>query len=711
MSTDITAESVSQRTYQSRPAVRRRRRPHVLMVVICGVVVAAWIAFGLHASWTGPGRGTWAAVRSLASWIPTIASHLPRNSGTAVWVTLLVACMALPGSILLRIFKVSWQNRLEHAAFAIPCGLAAWVPWTLLSGWALNLDRSTVIGSTVLYLTLSAAAVLYLNGSSLKSTLRSVKLPRPGTSVPWLDLLLILLILALCYLSLLGALSPEVQFDARWYHLGSAAHYVSHGDFYNIVASTHDPAMGLNPYQEILYTGFYALGGQHAAKVFAFLDLPLIALAIIAFGCVHLRSMRQGLLATLIFLAIPIASWSGSTASNDLPLALYTTLAIHMLLRWRRQPEHWSLAYLALFLAGFSFGVKALGLFTLAACLLIMAVEALRRRAFVSWSHAAQVGGWSSLAVIAACTTWWVRVGAMTSDPIFPLEYKMFPTPYWNDFSAETVKATYRHISLTHIPIGFPHSLLTTVTLPGPFQVVMGPLFLVSVPIVVLLVVVSRRLPTAEWILIGAFGLIWSFCWYVGGFSTSRYLLAVMPAASLWIVMGLQHSLSNPGLGRLAPAVAIVGVAFISLSTTQLFVPLQRGSTTPGDEGPIPYAWNYLYRGAPEASVQLDFIPVIKYIDDHVQTRKKIYDNAGLYSTYMYLKPEMYDGSTYGSPTTMKQWSLSSVDVMNHMKANNIGYLVTPAASMPTIERWPIYHHLRKVYESPDLVILFQVQD
>lgn len=618
--------------------------------------------------------------------------------------------MIAPGSLLLRIFRVSWSSRLEQAVFGIAMGLAGWVPWTLLVGWAFNLHSSTTLLSTGGYLAVSVAAIVYPKRSSIADRLRSRSMPRFPPSVRWMDLVLVALLLGLSYVSLLGALSPEVQFDARWYHLGSAAHYVSRGHFYNLVASTHDSAMGLNPYQEILYTAFYSLGGQHAAKVFAFLDLPLIALAIVAFGRVHLRSARQGLLAAAIFLAIPIASWSGATASNDLPVALYSILAVHMLLRWRSQPERWSFAYLSLFLAGVSCGVKSFGGFTLLACLLVLVVETIRHRLVYSLVEALPICGFSALSVCAACATWWIRVGAMTGDPVFPAAYTTFNTPYWNRYSESAGFRTYRHVSLAHIPAGFAHSLWATFFNPGPFQVIMGPLFLVSIPIVIATVALSTGKPAPEWFIIGIVTLIWSFCWYVGGFATSRYLVDVMPLACLWIVAGLNHGFSHPRLGPMAAVVGIVGVAFISATTTQLLVPLQRGASTPGIQGSIPYAWDYLYRGAPEASVQLDYLPMIRFINSHLgNTRSKIYDGAGLYATYMYLAPEMYDGSTYTSPAVMRQWSLSSPDVLQEFRKNGIGYVVASGKTLATLRRLPLFEHIAEIHESQDGIVLYRV--
>ena len=166
----------------------------------------------------------------------------------------------------------------------------------LITGTYVGLSRFDIAAATVLYVAIPSLWIMPATARKLASESSPGLLARTRTyahaHINWLDVVLVLLIAGLLYLALLGALMPEVQFDARWYHLGSAAHYVEVGHFYNIVAATHDPAMGLNPYQEIAYTGFYALSGSHGAKVFAFWDAPLICAAMVAFARAHLNSTR-----------------------------------------------------------------------------------------------------------------------------------------------------------------------------------------------------------------------------------------------------------------------------------------------------------------------------------------------------------------------------------------------------------------------------------
>jgi hypothetical protein len=83
------------------------------------------------------------------AWLPTIASHLPRNIGTFAVTAVVVAAMAGPGALVLRLFGVTWHDRFEHWVFSLAAGLAAWVPVVLVTGSTVGLGRGTVVVITV----------------------------------------------------------------------------------------------------------------------------------------------------------------------------------------------------------------------------------------------------------------------------------------------------------------------------------------------------------------------------------------------------------------------------------------------------------------------------------------------------------------------------------------------------------------------------------
>jgi hypothetical protein len=696
------------------PSTKQSSRWRIAVVLlVLGAV--AWIVGAGSQAFVGSPHGASGTAFDHLSWLPTIFSHAPRNIGIFLIVAFIVLAMALPGIALTRLFRIEWHDKFERLTFSLAAGLAGWVPIVLIVGTFVGLSRTDVALATTLYILIPAVWILPpLRGKwtgSLSDVLARIG-PQARRDTWWIDGLLLLGLLVLLYLVLLGALMPEIQFDAIWYHLGSAAHYVEVGHFYNIVAATHDPAMGLNPYQEISYTGFYSLGGAHAAKAFAFLDLPLICAAMASFARVHFDSTRTGIIAALAFVSVPIAAWSASTASNDLPVALYTVLAVHALLRWYADPSRgWGYAYLGLAAAAFCSGVKAFGLLTLGLCLTLIVLTVLFRPILRRRTSIKRLGiGVGTIVLV--CSAWWIRVGAMTGNPIFPLAYKIFPSQYWNHFAVSGQNQANRHVSLGTLPLGLVESLWNTVTNPVPYQAILGPFFLVSIPLVLVLVLCTTSRPRVSFLLIGVFMLGWWIGWYVGGFSTSRYLVGIAPLACLWIAIGISDAIQNPRFGLAPPIVIVAGLTFIAVATTPLLTLGERGAISPGVEGSIPYDWSYLYRGQPEAKVLLDHLPMVQFINTHLnQATAKIFDAGGLYSSYEYLRPEMYDGTNYGSAASMRQWSLANSNALALLKANHVTHIVASSAQVPYLMGIALWTHLIEIYHSPDDLTLYRISD
>ena len=688
-------------------ATQRTTRIGAARILIAGLLVlgvVAWISFVVpHAYHLS--RGPWSAVQSILSWVPTIATHYPRNGSTFLVTAIIIVAMAGPGSLVLQLFRLTWHDRFERWVFAVATGMACWVPVVLITGTFIGLGRGTVLVATLVYLSpclYFAARALRRLGTS-RPKVANLPLPRRW---PWVEIILCIVGLVLLYVSLIGALQPEINFDARWYHLGSARHYVEVGRFYDIVKATHDPAMGVNPYQEITLTGLFSVVGLHGARLLAFFDCTIICLAIIAFARAHLGSVRVGLFAALAFLSIPSASWAATTAYNDLPVALYTLLSVHALVTWCKAPERWGWAYLGTASAAFAFGVKAFGLFTLVLAFACLAsVVVLRRRLW----RTATVGrlGIGVLVASVTCLPWWIRAYSMTKDPVFPLAFNAFHTPYWNNYVVAAGAHFNRTVSIQTLPQGLARSLWTTVADPAPYHSLVGPLFLIGAPIAVVLALCTTRRPRGTVVFLVLYVVAWSCAWYLSAVSDSRYLLGICPLACLALVAVAADAIANPRFGRALPVIGSCALVVVGLSTTQLFVPFVQGGDSPAVLGTVTYEWNYLYRAEPERDVQLQYLPMVEYINEHLDARtSKVYDGAALSGVYLYIDPEIFNGWGYGSPATMRQWSLSDQDASTHLQENGITDLVVPASMIPTMKTWPIWPALRLTYTSPDGLVL-----
>ena len=676
-------------------------------------MVAAWCALSAYQGFGGlPGTQARAMVRTTISWLPTALTHVPRQFGTFVMVSILVAAMSGPGAVILSLARISWHSRLEMTVFRIAAGLSGWVVLVLVVGSTVGLSRVDVLLPTLVYV--SPAVVLGIRSLRARRW-RSIPLPSnigPGFVF---DAVVLVVLAFLLYLVLLACLAPETYFDARWYHLGSAKHFVEVGRFYNIVQATHDPAMGLNPYQEISFTGLFALFGQHGARLLSFMDEVLVVAGICAFARVHFRSLRIGLLASVAFLSIPVAAWSGTSGYNDLPVALYTLLSAHAVFSSVAERRHWGWMYLAVAAGAFSFGIKIFGLFTLAlagaVAVSFLVVQA--HRDHVIRPRPILITG----AIVAAtCVPWWWRVDAMTGDPVFPLFTSVFKTPYWNHYAAAARDYENRHVSLVGMPFGLVKTLWTTVTEPIQFHTLTGPFFLAGIPIaglVVLFGLLSGQGRSYR-VVVGLFAyvLAWSAGWYISAVSDSRYLLGVAPLACLMICGALLcASRSAQGMGLVIP-VAAGCLGLVALSTVPPLDALQRSAPSPYVLGETAFSWDYLFKGEPEQDVQLQYMPMVEFANSHLPAKtSKLFDyGASLNSEYLYLDAEYFNGSGYGSPATMRQWSLSSSDVLTELKENGITDIVAATGSLPSLQTLPLWSHLRLIHESADGLVLLEVE-
>ena len=169
-------------------------------------------------------------------------------------------------------------------------------------------------------------------------------------------------------------------------------------------------------------------------------------------------------------------------------------------------------------------------------------------------------------------------------------------------------------------------------------------------------------------------------------------------------------AIARPRFGRTLPIIGSCALVLVGLSTTQLFVPFVQGGNSPAVLGRVTYEWNYLYRAEPERDVQLAYLPMVEYINKHLDARtSKIFDLAALSGVYLYVDPELFNGWGYGSPQTMHQWSISGRDAAAHLHENGITDVVVPASEVPAMTTWPIWPQLRQTFSSSDGLVLFHV--
>ena len=142
------------------------------------------------------------------------------------------------------------------------------------------------------------------------------------------------------------AFVPEIFYDALVYHLGVPNAFLQNGGMTDLpVIYSHLPLT-----IQMIYMWGLALSGDIATKLTHVVFLVLIALSLTEYGK-HLGSTTAGLLAALMFCAIPTVQLNVWTSGNDVAICLFSLLAVRCYSAYRDQgPDHiaW-LAFSALF--------------------------------------------------------------------------------------------------------------------------------------------------------------------------------------------------------------------------------------------------------------------------------------------------------------------------------------------------------------------------
>jgi 4-amino-4-deoxy-L-arabinose transferase-like glycosyltransferase len=462
-----------------------------------------------------------------------------------------------------------------------------------------------------------------------------------------------------------------------------------HGRIFDIVADTHCICFAQGQYQEILYAATIVLFGLPAAKVVSWAGLLLTIGAIFAFALEFYRSRLTGLVASLLFASTPIVAWSASTASNDLAQASFALLAVFAFLRWRDDRRLSWLVTSGIF-SGYDLGIKPFGMALTLVIGVLVAAIAVRERGI---NYGARTLAPFALGAFLVALPAIIRSYLMTGDPLFPTITALVHGGRWWWWVQDTIGAFPRR------------SLLDFLTLPWGMTVdtlryrdVIGPAYLFALPFVSVGFFTLRVPKFERWIV--AILLLWLLLWYPLA-PEARYGESILPLVALLVA---SFSLRVAGDSKslfAAPAVKATFLAILVAMTvlnTQLLVPFQRNSYNSGSEGLEFISWTTLYENVPDREFELQSLPMLRFIDDHLDPAKdKVLDAAGVSAYGLYSDVDLVDGTRWN---LHHEWDLVSSDAYEHLQEEHIDYVVTFEGYLPLLERAPVFHHLRLVYKT-----------
>ncbi len=442
--------------------------------------------------------------------------------------------------------------------------------------------------------------------------------------------------------ALLGAMLPEVEYDALWYHLTFPRRYLESGFLLDFPCDHMSPTP---QHVELLYGYGLLFGDARSAKLIHF------GFGVLAAAWAWLLAKRElgpgwGVVAAALFLTAPTVTWEMTTAYNELPLAFVATGAVALLLDWRRSGSRTTLV-IAGVLLGIGLAGKHLAMFFLAPLALgVLLVHLPGRR-----SVRARVGDAALLSVVAVAIAmpWYVRAWMLTGNPLFPMFYDQLTAlgievQRWDAQSQQgwwSAMRRYGHgrgmSDLLFLPF---RATWDGVRYAGSF----GPTWLLGLPLVAL---VWRRIPT-ELRLLAALVLVFVVLWVSPWSSFQlRYLVPVAPIAGVLIAAALRGFLElvrDAGWSGIRRVIEI-GVVLVLIGNLPLFSRVHDART-----GWIATTFHTINPGAWRAAVgaydhqrflheRLESYGAIPYINEHVPAHERIvwFGEAA----HFYARPEL----------------------------------------------------------------------
>lgn len=335
--------------------------------------------------------------------------------------------------------------------------------------------------------------------------------------------------LAAC-IALTGALAPEIEYDALWYHLWLPRLWLEYGSPVDLLSEY----VSLYPLTwELVYGAGMVLGGSIAAKLLSFSCLVLTAMVI------YLVVRRYTLwssawVAIAIWITTPTVLWEATTAYVDLALGFFILLTVYSVIRYTESMEK-SWIILAGISVGFSLGIKHLALIILVLVSTGLALKlwlASRRVKPVALPILIFVGTGLIIAL-----PWYVRSWQVSRNPVFPEFYSVFgaqPPQRWDAI-------TNRGLEGFKVHFGRPRTLSNLAVLPWDMTMHaaryagdIGPIFLMLVPALLLYRSSTSLVPWLCWLVL-LYILFWASP--LSSFQM-RFLVPIVPLLAMLAAEG-----------------------------------------------------------------------------------------------------------------------------------------------------------------------------
>ncbi len=347
-------------------------------------------------------------------------------------------------------------------------------------------------------------AIYFLYGNRLSFRVPKFKLSR-------FEKVLLTIFLSQVFINLIGALGPELSFDALWYHLTFPKIYLqNHGIFY--VPGGLLYYSGIPKLTELIYTSLLAFGSEILPKLAHFAFALLICLVLLKISRKFLNKTFS-LLVVLLFYSNLVVAWESTTAYVDLARGFFEVMALWGFLNFEETKKNKDLILSSVML-GLAIASKLMSLLTIPIFVGLIFLQKGEIRKKIKKS------AFFSLISIFIALPWFVFSLIHTGNPIYPLI---------------TNYETGQNIGLLN-PLNFIKSIFLVFThSPDP----LSPFYIIVLPFVILF---ARRIYNSRFRAVFVYSVLALIAWYftphpqTGG---GRYIIPFLPAFSLLSIYAL----------------------------------------------------------------------------------------------------------------------------------------------------------------------------
>lgn len=508
------------------------------------------------------------------------------------------------GNRILSWFSYQFDCFMEEQLTALGLGFGGLILMTFLLSALHILNPVSIAGILIISLIIGKKAFI----NAISRAITGIKPTRFQFTTFQIGCIIILSIMGL--FNLLGALAPTTDTDGLAYHLAVPKYYLVHGGF------TYNPIMVFNwPLTvEMLYTIAIALSSDSLAKLIHLMFGIMSALAVYLFTK-EWFGKQAGIMATILFYAMPLVGLESGIAYVDLGTTFYTILGMLFFMRWYFSDAN-TLLLSSIFI-GIASSTKWNGPITII-ILLIFCIHKLFFQKIGSPScHTILL-----FLIIASSFSllWYAKNYSLTGNPVAPFLGETFETRDWTHSNSQAYQASVGslYISPLHF-ILIPFALTTRGNLFGELTYI-GSWFLMLLP----LLIFSRPWPKAM-----KFIFIFSLLTYLAWFLTSQQSRLLLPTLALfcascgWIT-------EHERLKHLH--LVIYTFLFVSILLSLPFTILYNGKGSMAVLG-LESRQQYLERLLPNAET-------IQYVNDHVPPGSKILlirENHGFLLNHAYV--------------------------------------------------------------------------